>query len=329
MTSRARAMAVAAAVAALAVALGGCRGRDRSGALRLGYFPNVTHAQALVGLSDGTFARALDGRLEAKAFTAGPSAMEALLSGDVDVCYVGPGPAAIAYLRTRGDALRVIAGAASGGAELVVRDARGPADLAGKRVASPQIGNTQDVALRWWLRANGLSDRGGPHGVQVTPLSNADVLSMFARGDIAGAWVAEPWAARLVAAGGRILVDERTLWPEGRFPTAVLVASSRALRERRAELRALLEAHEELTARWRRDPAAFAEAANRKYGELTGKPLDAPVLRDAFSRVEPLSDPLAPQLAEEARRAQVLGFAPAGDVSGMVDASLLAEIVRR
>jgi NitT/TauT family transport system substrate-binding protein len=323
--------AVALALAAIFTAISGCRGRgpDDTGPLRLGYFPNVTHAQALVGLADGTFARALGGRLQAKAFNAGPSAMEALLAGEVDACYVGPGPAIIAYLRTHGEGLRVIAGAASGGAALVVRDARKPADLVGMRVASPQLGNTQDVALRWWLREHGLSDRGGRHGVHVVPLANPDVLAMFARRDLAGAWAPEPWATRLVHAGGHILVDERSLWPDGRFPSAVLVASTRALARRRTDLRALISAHLELTARWRRDRAGFAHAANKRFGMLTGKPLGDEILLEAFSRVEPISDPLVPQLQEEARRAQLLGYAPEGDVSGMVDLSLLAETARR
>ena len=196
-------------------------------------------------------------------------------------------------------------------------------------MASPQLGNTQDIALRTWLRARGIPGEGGPGGVQVTPLANADILSLFARGDLAGAWVPEPWAARMVAAGGRILVDERTLWPAGRFPTAVLVVGTRALTRKRALVLDLVRAHVELTERWRKDPVSFGRAANGAYGRATGKPLPDEVLRDAFSRVEPTSDPLAPQLAEQARQAQALGYAPAGDLSGMVDASLLAEVARR
>ncbi len=319
-----------AAVLVLAAATACSRGRSDARAFRLGYFPNVTHAQALVGVADGTFARALGGRLETKAFNAGPAAMEALVSGDLDATYVGPGPAVIAYLRTRGEALRVVAGAASGGAVLVVKDARRPEDLAGKRVASPQLGNTQDVALRTWLRANGLSDQRGARGVEVTPLANSDILAMFARGDLAGAWVPEPWGARLVAeAGGRILVDERTLWPGGKFPAAVLVVSRRALETRRPQLAALLRAHLELTRRWEKDPAAFAALANEAYGRQTGKPLPPAVLRDAFSRVTPTVDPLRPQLEEMARRAQALAFAPRGDLSGIVDETLLGEVARR
>jgi NitT/TauT family transport system substrate-binding protein len=256
--------------------------------------------------------------------------MEALLAGELDVAYVGPGPAATAYLRSRGEVLRVIAGAASGGAALVVRDARGPEDLVGKRVASPQLGNTQDVALRTWLRGHGLSDQEGPRGVRVTPLANPDMVALFARGDLAGAWVPEPWAARLVAeAGGRILVDERALWPEGRFPTTVLVATVRALTERRAEVEAFLRAHLELTRRWHGAPGPFAEATNAAFATITGKRLAPGVLADAFSRLEPVSDPLARALADTTAHAQALGFAPPGDVSGMVDARLLQEVARR
>ncbi|MGC4001072.1 MAG: DUF2238 domain-containing protein [Anaeromyxobacter sp.] len=262
------------------------------GPLRLGHFPNLTHAQALAGVADGTLARAVDGRLQVRLFNAGPAEMEALLSGDLDVAYVGPGPAAIAYLRTHGEALRIIAGAASGGASLVVRaGVDSPAALRGQRVASPQLGNTQDVALRTWLHAQGLEDGEGPDQVRVTPLANADILSLFVRGQLAGAWVPEPWASRLVAEGrGRILVDERTLWPGGAFPTTVLVASTRALRERREDVRRLLQAHLALTARWAQDPRAFARAVNDGLQRAAGKRLPDEIVADAFTRLEPTRD---------------------------------------
>jgi NitT/TauT family transport system substrate-binding protein len=318
--------------AALLVALlaGGCaREPDPARPLRLGYFPNVTHGQALVGVDDGTFARALGGRVDPKLFNAGPAAMEALLVGDLDASYVGAGPAVIAWFRSEGG-LRVVAGAVSGGAVLVVRDARSAEDLVGKRVGTPQLGNTQDVALRTWLHAHGLSDRGGERGVEVTPLSNADNLAMFRRGELAGAWVPEPWGARLVAeAGGRILVDERSLWEGGRFPTTVLVVSRRALERRPADVEALLRAHLELTLRWQRDPEGFGRLANEAYGRRTGKPLPPAVLRDALARLEPLADPMAPQLARLARDAQALGFAPRGDAAGLVDAAPLRQADRR
>jgi NitT/TauT family transport system substrate-binding protein len=217
----------------------------------------------------------------------------------------------------------------SGGAVLVVRDARSAEDLVGRRVGSPQLGNTQDVALRTWLRAHGLADRRGGRGVEVTPLTNADNLAMFRRGELAGAWVPEPWGARLVAeAGGRILVDERTLWEGGRFPATVLVVSRHALERRRADVLALVRAHLELTRRWQDDPRGFGRLANEAFGRRTGKPLPGPVLEDALSRLEPLADPMAPQLARLARDAQALGFAPAGDTAGLVDGSVLREAGR-
>ncbi|HET7752819.1 MAG TPA: ABC transporter substrate-binding protein [Anaeromyxobacteraceae bacterium] len=298
---------------------------DVSGPLRLGFFPNVTHAQALVGTAGKDFESALGGRLTTRQFNAGPAAMEALLAGDLDVSYVGPGPAVIAFLRSEG-AVRVIAGAASGGAVLVVRDAKEARDLRGKRVASPQLGNTQDIALRTWLRRSGVEFGEGPEQVHVFPLANSDILHLFQRGDLAAAWVPEPWGARLVAeAGARILVDERDLWPHRQFPTTVLVASRAAIERRRGDLVALLRAHVALTDRWRGDQPAFARAANAEYGRITGHPLTDGVLLDAFSRLEPTLDPLRGQLVEGARASRELGFAPEGDLSTLVDTTLLDE----
>jgi NitT/TauT family transport system substrate-binding protein len=153
---------------------------------------------------------------------------------------------------------------------------------------------------------------------------------MFRRGELAGAWVPEPWGARLVhEAGGRILLDEASLWEGGRFPTTVLVVSRRALERRRADVAALVRAHVELTRRWQGDPDRFAALANEAYGRRTGKRLRPEVLRDAMSRVVPTSDPLVTQLARIASDAQALGFAPAGELSAMVDGSLLEELARR
>jgi NitT/TauT family transport system substrate-binding protein len=316
-------------LAAVAVAALACKKQQSAAGapLRLAFFPNVTHAQALVGNSEGAFAAALGGadRIVTRQFNAGPAAMEALLAGDVDVCYVGPGPAVIAYLRSQGG-LRVVAGAASGGAVLVVKDAHRTRDLLGKRVASPQLGNTQDIALRTWLKKEGLEIGEGPRRVNVTPLANADILQLFKRGDLAGAWVPEPWGARLVAeAGGKILVDERRLWPGGKFPITILVASRRALEARRDDVLSIVRAHVELTHRWRADRLAFARAANAEYGRLTGHPLPPAVVEDAFSRLEPTDDPAAGALVEQARQARALGYAPEGDLSEVVDSTVLRD----
>ena len=201
-----------------------------------------------------------------------------------------------------------------------------PGISAGKRVASPQLGNTQDVALRRWVTGQGLQVGEGPDKVQVTPLANADMLGLFQRGELAAAWVPEPWGSRLRAeAGGVVLLDERDLWEGRRFPTTVVVASARALKERRRDVVAFLRAHVALTERWKADPAAFSRAANERYGAITRHPLPEPVLQDAFSRLEPTVDPLQRQLAQGASHAQELGFAPRGDLSGLVDETPLAE----
>jgi NitT/TauT family transport system substrate-binding protein len=216
------------AIAGLAAATACDRTPDGS-VLRLGYLTNVTHAPALTGIESGRFAAALRPvRLEPHSFNAGPAAMEALLAEALDVAYLGPSPAVAGFLRSRGQAACVVAGATSGGASFVVRAAagiHGPGDLHHKRIATPQLGNTQDIALRTYLRENGLAptERGGD--VQVTPLGNPDIMGQFQLGHLDGAWVPEPWATRLqIEAGGVLLFDERDRWTGRRFATTVVVA---------------------------------------------------------------------------------------------------------
>ncbi|HYH99867.1 ABC transporter substrate-binding protein [Hyalangium sp.] len=307
---------------------GGDAGGDANAPLRLGFFPNITHSQALVGHTEGAFsAEPGIGRLDVKQFNAGPAAMEALVAGSLDVAYVGPGPAINTYLKA-GRELRIIAGAVNGGAVLVTRTAKSAAELKGKKVASPQIGNTQDIALRHWLKQQGLAAASEPGAdVQVIPLSNPDILAQYVNGAIEGAWVPEPWGARMVAdGGGQILVDERTLWPEGRFPTTVIVTTRKVLETRRPQIAALLRAHVRLTERWRADPDGFAAAVNAAFGKLASKPLAPAILKEAFSRLEPSLDPEQSALAETARHAKELGYLATEDVSGLVDLLLLNEV---
>ncbi len=203
--------------------------------VRLGYFATVTHAPALVGLERGFFADELgETELTTQVFGAGPAAIEALDAGAIDAAFVGPNPAISAYLRSDGASLRIVSGAASGGAQLVVRDGIDvPGDLVGATLASPQLGGTQDVALRTWLAEEGLESRlRGGGDVTITPTSSALTLQLFREGTIDGAWLPEPWASRLVVdAGAHVLVDERELWPGGQFPTTYLVVSTRFLAE--------------------------------------------------------------------------------------------------
>jgi NitT/TauT family transport system substrate-binding protein len=306
-----------------------CSGRKGDGqTLRLGYLPNLTHAQALVGTSDGTFFRALGGKLELKSFNAGPSAVEALLGGSLDAVYLGSSPAILAYVRSE-QSVRVIATGVSGGSVLVARHATTPAGLKGQKIATPQLGNSQDVALRHWLKTQGLRDSDfGDGDVAIVPVSNADALGLMKRGELEAAWVPEPWGARLMAeAGAHVLVDERTLWPDGKFPTTLLLVSTQALAQKRPQLLALLKAHVELTARWESQPAAFMEKANEAFAKTTQHPLPGKVLKDAFSRMEPFVPPLPGVLTQVAENLQGLGYLPSADVSGIVDDSLLREVM--
>ena len=200
--------------------------------LRLGYFPNVTHAPAIVGVDTGTFARALgpDVTLEVTNFNAGGEAIEALLSGAIDATFIGPNPAINGFAQSDGEALRIVAGTTSGGASLVVADGiDSPDDLGSETtLASPALGNTQDVALRAWLAENGFAtDTAGGGDVPIVNVENAEALTLFQEGAISGAWVPEPWATRLVLeGGGHVLVDERDLWPDGEFVTTHLIVET-------------------------------------------------------------------------------------------------------
>jgi NitT/TauT family transport system substrate-binding protein len=319
-----------AGLAALCLTVAGCKkeqsakqaGGEAQRPLRVGLFPNITQAQALVGNASGTFQQAVPG-LELKMFNAGPAAMEALTSGSLDASYVGTGPAINTFLKG-GRELRIIAAAVDGGAVLVTKTARSAAELKGKTLASPQLGNTQDIALRHWLGQQGLKVG---QDVTVTPLSNPDILGLFLNGKLEGAWVPEPWGARMVAeGGGHILVDERDLWPERRFHTTVLVTTKKALEQRREQLKQLLRAHVELTRQWQQQPEAFISRVNDAFGKVTGHPISEPVLKDSFTRLEPALEVVPSQLQQAAEHARQLGFIPSTDLSGLVDTSLLREV---
>jgi NitT/TauT family transport system substrate-binding protein len=310
------------------------QGATAADALRIGHFPNMTHAQALVGRSQGIFEQRL-GAIDWKVFNAGPSEMEALIAGQLDIAYVGPNPAVNAYLRSKGKSLKIIAGAASGGASLVVpakSTARSPQDFKGKRIASPELGNTQDVALRRWLKSAGVAPG---RDVQVIPVKNADILMLFQQGRLDGAWVPEPWVSRLVReGGGRILLDERTLWKDGKFPTAVVVARSEFLEKNRAVVGRFLEAHVEITEWIKKNPVEAEKRLNEQLAKLAGKALPPQTLDDAFSRVLITSDPLATPLNTSAAWAGELGYLPkktdiARGLAGIVDAALLNSVLAK
>jgi NitT/TauT family transport system substrate-binding protein len=282
--------------------------------LRLGYFPNVTHATALVGLEQVLFAKELEAAgqgLAPSSFNAGPAAIEALLSGALDASYIGPNPTLNAHVRSKGAALRVVAGATSGGAFFVVAPTIASAeDLRGKTVASPQLGGTQDVALRKWLAEQGLkTDPQGGGDVSIAPQENAQILESFVAGTIAGAWVPEPWATRLVVEGkGKVLVDEGTLWPEGRYVTTHLVVRAELLRDRPAEVEALLRAHVAATQWIAEHPAEAQAAVIAGIERATGKKIAADIVAQAWPHLEFTHDPIASSLHRSAADAEAVGL---------------------
>ncbi len=304
--------------------------------IRVGYFPNITHAQALVGRANGQFEKALGAgvQIEWKSFNAGPAAIEALFAGAIDMTYVGPNPAVTGYVRSQGEAVRVIAGAASGGASLVVRQGAGiqkASDFHGKKIATPQLGNTQDVALRSWMRANGLVTREKGGDVQVLPIANPDQLTLFQRGQIDAAWAPEPWAARLVHdGGGRIFIDERDLWPNRQFATTELIVSPKFLKQHPDVVKNFLRVHVELTQWIDKNQAQAKQIMNQQLQKEIGKPLPPEILDDAFSRMQVTYDPIRSSLAKSTQQAFAEGFLgrTQPDISGLYDLTLLNEVLQ-
>jgi NitT/TauT family transport system substrate-binding protein len=304
--------------------------------IRVGAFPNMTHPQAMVGKANGWFEKQLgpNVKVEWTSFNAGPSAIEALFAGAIDIAYIGPNPSITGYVRSQGEALRIVAGAASGGVSLVVRNDSGiqkPEDFHGKKVASPQLGNTQDVALRAWLHAHGLRTRDKGGDVQVLPIANPDQLTLFLSRQLDAAWAPEPWATRLVREGnGRIFLDERDLWPKGQFVITNLIVSTKFLHEHPDLVKNWIRAHVELTDWINSHLLESKRLINQQIQKETGKALNPAVLDDAFARMSVTYDPLRDTLLTSARSAFQLGFLgkQQPDLSRIYDLTLLNEVLK-
>ena len=303
--------------------------------IRVGAFPNITHAQPMIGKANSWFEKAMgpNVKIEWRSFNAGPSAIEALFAGAIDMTYVGPNPAINGYVRSNGEALRIVAGATSGGASLVVRGDSGinkAADCHGKRIASPQMGNTQDIALRAWLKSQGLKTRDKGGDVTVMPIANPDQLTLFLKKEIDAAWAPEPWASRLVhEANGRVFLDERTLWPQGQFLTTELIVSTKFLQAHPDLVKKWLQAHVELTDWINGHVPEAKQILNQQIQKETGKALAAPVLDDSFSHLQVTYDPLRQQLLRAAQLAFDAGFLgrQMPDLSRIYDLTLLNQVL--
>jgi NitT/TauT family transport system substrate-binding protein len=299
-------------------------GDARAVELRLGYFANVTHASAVYGVVNGDLQEALgDTTLETSVFNAGPSVIEALASGDLDASFIGPNPAINGFVQTGGELLRIVAGTTSGGAALVTRpDITRIEDLEGSTIATPQLGNTQDVAAKAYFAEKGVD-------VDIVNQENATTLDLLSRGQIDGGWVPEPWASRLVLeGGGAVLLDEADLWPDGRFVTTHLVVRKDFLDTYPGTvddlLRGLLAVTEVVSGK---DDAVKA-VVNRGIEEASGRALAQETIDRAFENLTPTLDPVASSLAESAKDAQAAGLLPEAELDGIYDLSRLNALLR-
>ncbi|NYD77102.1 ABC transporter substrate-binding protein [Arthrobacter cupressi] len=299
--------------------------------LRLGYFGNVTHAPALVGVSKGLIAKELGAtKLSTQVFNAGPAAIEALNAGAIDATYIGPNPAINSFVKSGGESIRIIAGAAAGGAQLVVKPGiSSAAQLKGKTLASPQLGGTQDVALRAWLGKQGYkTSTDGSGDVNINPTENAQTLKLFQDGKIDGAWVPEPWASRLVLqAGGKVLVDEKDLWDKGEFVTTVLIVSKKFADEHPGTVKALLKGHVASVEWLTTAPAAEkASVINAALKDSAGKPLAADVIARSLKNITFTTDPLAGTFQKLLQDGIDAGTTKQADITGIFDLRTLNEI---
>jgi NitT/TauT family transport system substrate-binding protein len=302
--------------------------------LKLGYFGNITHATALVGVQKGFIAKELrETKLSTQVFNAGPAAIEALNAGAIDATYIGPNPAINSFVKSKGESISIIAGAASGGAQLVVKpEIKTAADLKGKTLASPQLGGTQDVALRAWLGKQGYKttpDGGGD--VAINPTENAQTLKLFQNGKLDGAWLPEPWASRLVLqAGAKVLVDEKDLWDgsltgkPGEFPTTILIVNKKFAAEHPQTVEALLKGHVEAV-KWLNDTPAAEKATevNAALKEVAGKALSQDVIDRSLKNIVFSVDPLAGAFKKLLQDGVDAGTTKQADINGIFDLAQL------
>jgi NitT/TauT family transport system substrate-binding protein len=302
--------------------------------LKLGYFGNITHAPALVGVNEGFIAKNLGTtKLSTQVFNAGPAAVEALNAGAIDATYIGPNPAINSFVKSNGESISIIAGAASGGAQLVVKpEIKTAADLKGKTLASPQLGGTQDVALRAWLGKQGYKtnpDGGGD--VAINPTENAQTLKLFQNGKLDGAWLPEPWASRLVLqAGAKVLVDEKDLWDgaetgrPGEFPTTILIVNKKFAAEHPETVQALLKGHVEAV-QWLNGTPAAEKAAkvNAALKDVAGKALAQDVIDRSLRNILFTVDPLAGAFKKLLQDGADAGTTKQADINGIFDLTAL------
>jgi NitT/TauT family transport system substrate-binding protein len=301
--------------------------------LRLGFLANITHAPALVALKEGFFAKDLGKNvtLKTSVFSSGTQETTALLAGQLDAAYVGPNPAINAWQKSSGKAIKIVSGAASGGAALVVKPSiSSVSQLKGQKLATPSLGNTQDVALRYYLKSHGLtSTQTGGGDVPITPITpNSDAVLEFKSGQIAGGWEPAPYDIEMEQDGGKVLVNEASLWPGGQFVTTNIVVSQSFLAAHPSVVTGLLKANIQAINFIHHSTAAAETAANAELTALTGKGLKSAVLPLAFKQITFTSDPVASSLATDAKHAEAVGLLKPVNLNGIYDLGPLNALLK-
>lgn len=311
----------------------GAKKVDGLDSVKIGYFGNLTHGTALVGMEKGFFQKEL-GATEVKpaVLNAGPSVIEALNSGSLDIGWIGPSPAINGYIKSQGKNLRIIGGSASGGVKLVVdpEKIKSLKDVKGKKIATPQLGNTQDVAFLNWIADQGwkVDPQSGKGDVTVVRSDNKVTPDAFKAGSVDGAWVPEPTASKLVAEGGKVLLDEATLWPDKKFVITNIIVRQDFLKKHPKAVEAVLKASVE-TNKWiNAHPDEAKASANRQLEIDTGKALPADVLDPAWKSIRFTDDPLASTLNTEAEHAVKAGLLEKPDLKGIYDLTPLNKVLK-
>jgi NitT/TauT family transport system substrate-binding protein len=296
--------------------------------VRLGYFPNLTHAQAVLGVASGDFQVALgQTKLSTKVFNAGPELIQALNAHEIDLGYVGPGPALSAHVASHGEGIRVISGAAANGVVIVASKASGITtikDLVGKKIATPQLNNTQDISARHYVT----SVLGQEDANNVLAIPNSQQLGMMVRGNIDAAWVPEPWGARLIAETGAVLVaEEKDLWPKKEFALTVIVTTPEFLAAHPDVIEKILGVHHQWTQKLRDNPKAYSDQLNTALAALAGKKLPAGVIDGALARTEFTDDALPETFATMGQwSADLKVVKRSPDLSGLFDTGIIGKI---
>ncbi|AOR31420.1 sulfate ABC transporter substrate-binding protein [Streptomyces fodineus] len=311
----------------------GAKKIDGLDSVKIGYFGNLTHATALVGNDKGFFQKELGAtRPTYQVFNAGPSEIEAVNSGSIDIGWIGPSPAINGYTKSAGKNLRIIGGSASGGVKLVVnpKKIKSLQDVKGKKIATPQLGNTQDVAFLNWIAEQGwkVDAQSGKGDVSVVRTDNKVTPDAFASGSVDGAWVPEPTASKLVAEGGKVLLDEASLWPDKKFVITNIIVRQAFLKEHPKAVEAVLKASVEANKWINANPDAAKAAANKQLAADSGKALPAKVLDPAWQSIRFTDDPLAATLGTEAQHAVKAGLLDSPKLDGIYDLTLLNKVLK-